>query len=356
MSRAKILVHHDDLERFVAAAFAARGMANADARIIAGVLVWANLRGGDSHGVVRVPRYLEMIEAGDMDPKARPHFDVDAPARFVLDARRAAGAVAMTHAIAVAIERAKTAGVCVGVVHHTTHTGAIGHYAQTAAERGCAAIIAAAGVPLMAYHGAKVRSLSTSPLAIATPTATRGPLVLDMATSVAAMGRLNQARASGDPIPAGWALAEDGTPTTDPARAAIPLPIAGPKGSGLALMFELLTGVLGGAPALVPALGAERRRRHIQNVFMLVADIGAFRDPAAFGRDADELVDVVKHLPARDGVDEILLPGERSRRTEAARRAGGIPIPPKTWDALSKVAGTLALKMPATLSAAEHKG
>src|SRR5262249_17491302 len=152
--------------------------------------------------------------------------------RFVLDGQRCAGPVAMMQASAVAAERAKLNGLCIGLVRHTTHTGAIGRYAQGIATRGCIALIAVAGVPLMAYHGARLRSVSTSPLAIAIPAAGR-PLVLDMAASVAALGRLVQARARGEPVPQSWAISEDGTPTTDPKSAAIPLPLGGAKGSGL---------------------------------------------------------------------------------------------------------------------------
>jgi ureidoglycolate dehydrogenase (NAD+) len=353
VSRARILVRHTDLARFIVAAFTAKGMAADDAATVADALVWANLRGGDSHGVVRLPRYVEMIASGDMDPLARPAFVLDCPARFVLDGARCAGPVAMMQAIAAATERAKASGLCLGLVRHTTHTGAIGRYAKWAAERGCIVVIAVAGVPLMAYHGARVRSLSTSPLAIAVPSA-HGPVVLDMATSVAALGRLMQARTGTEPIPDGWALAEDGTPTTDPKKAAIPLPLGGPKGSGLSLMFEFITGILGGAPALAPALGPERRRRHTQNALILAIDVAGFRPPAEFDKDAGELIDIIRHLPVRDGFTEVLLPGERGRRTEAARRTAGIPVPPTTWEALGRLAKALAIELPAAIPEAER--
>jgi ureidoglycolate dehydrogenase (NAD+) len=208
--------------------------------------------------------------------------------------------------------------------------------------------IAVAGIPLMAYHGARVRSVSTSPLAIGVPTG-RGPVVLDMATSVAALGRLVQARAAGDPIPHGWAIAEDGTPATDPKTAAIPLPLGGPKGSGLSLMFEFIAGLLSGAPVLAPALGPNHSTRHTQNAFILALDVAAFRPPADLAADADELIDVIKSLPVRDGFDEILLPGERGRRIETARRTTGIPIRPATWEALGVLAKKLAIDLPPSL-------
>jgi ureidoglycolate dehydrogenase (NAD+) len=115
-------------------------------------------------------------------------------------------------------------------------------------------------------------------------------------------------------------------------------------------MFEFLTGVLSGAPALAPALGPERRRRHTQNTMLLVIDVAAFRPPAEFARDADELTDIIKRLPPREGFAEILLPGERGRRSEEARRAGGIPLPPATWDALGRMAQGLGQDLPPVLS------
>jgi ureidoglycolate dehydrogenase (NAD+) len=348
VSKTPFLVSHVDLARFIVTAFAAKGMAADDAEIIADALVWADLRGGDSHGVVRLPRYIELIDKKEMDPAARPILALDTPLQFVLDGMRCAGPIAMMRAITVAGERAKRGGLCIGLVRHTTHTGAIGRYAQVLAERGCIAVIAVAGIPLMAYHGTRVRSLSTSPLAIAVPTG-REPLVLDMATSVAALGRLVQARAAGEPVSDGWAIAEDGTATTDPKLAAIPLPLGGPKGSGLSLMFEFMAGLLSGAPVLAPALGPKRSTRHTQNAFILAVDVAPFRQPAEFAAEADELVDLIKALPLRPGFDEILLPGERGRRMEALRRKAGIPLRPATWKALDGLAKKLTIDLPRTL-------
>jgi len=195
-----------------------------------------------------------------------------------------------------------------------------------------------------------VRSVSTSPLAIGVPTG-GGPLVLDMATSVAALGRLVQARNAGETIPEGWAIAEDGTPTTDPKAAAIPLPLGGPKGSGLSLMFEMVAGVLAGAPVLAPALGPQRRTRHTQNAFILALDVAGFRPPAEFSADADALIDVIKGLPLRAGFDEILLPGERGGLSQAARSDTGIPIAPSAWEALNRLARETQVDLPPVIAA-----
>jgi ureidoglycolate dehydrogenase (NAD+) len=343
-----VRVQHDDLARFVAAAFAAKGMEAADAAVMADVLVWANLRGGDGHGVARLPRYLEMIEQGDMDPRGRPHLVRDTDAFFILDAGRAAGPIALMEAVVTATERAKARGAAIAIMRDATHAGAIGRYALVPVERGCACIILAAAYPFMPYHGAKVPSLPTAPVVMGVPTARHGPVVLDMASSIVAMGKINQARTKGEPLPEGLALDRDGRPTTDPIAATMPLPLGGPKGSGLSLMMEFLTGVLGGAAILTRVLGAEKSTRNTQNALIVVMDAAAFRPDGAFLADADELADLIKALPLREGFDEILLPGERGRRVEAERRAKGIPLPANTWNALKAISAAHAIALPTT--------
>ena len=145
-------------------------------------------------------------------------------------------------------------------------------------------------------------------------------------------------------------LTAEGEPTTDPNTAEILLPLGGPKGSGLGLMFEMLASVLAAAPIQARALGPEKRTRHTGNTAMLVIDIETFRPLAGFTKDADALAAIIKALPRQAGFDEITLPGERSQRTEARRRKNGIPIPAKLWDELEKIGKTHNVKMPALLS------
>ena len=345
-----IRVHHDDLARFIARAFETKDMSAADAAVVADVLVWANLRGGDGHGVARLPRYLEMIDRQEMDPRGRPHMALAADSFFILDAARSAGPVAMMEAVAAATERAKARGACIGLMRGATHAGAIGRYAYHAVERGCACIILAAAYPFMPYHGAKVASLPTAPVVMGVPTVQHGPIVLDMASSIIAMGKIHQARVRNEPLGEGLALDADGKPTIEPKKAAMPLPLGGPKGSGLSLMIELLAGVLGGASILTKVLGPERSTRNAQNALLVVMDVAAFRPDGGYQEDADTLADIIKGLPLREGFDEILLPGERGRRTEGERRQKGIPLPADTWNALKTVAKACAIDLPAPKS------
>ncbi|HEY2528735.1 MAG TPA: Ldh family oxidoreductase [Xanthobacteraceae bacterium] len=342
----KAATSHDELGRFIRHVLIANGSTETDAATVAEGLVWANLRGVDGHGVSRLPRYLNLIKRGEIDPKAQPRLSHDRAATFVIDGGHGFGPVAAMQAAALAVERAKTAGVCFGLVRETTHTGAIGRYAQWMAERGCAAVIMGAGPALMAYHGARVASMATSPIAIAVPSG-NGPIVLDMATSTISNGKILQARQTGEPLPEGTVLTAEGEPTTEPRKAEILLPLGGPKGSGLGLMFEMLASVLAAAPIQTRALGPEKRTRHTQNTAMLAIDISTFRSLADFTRDADALAAIIRALPRQAGFDEITLPGERSSRTEVRRRKFGIPIPPKLWEELCVIAKVHAIKMPA---------
>jgi ureidoglycolate dehydrogenase (NAD+) len=261
----------------------------------------------------------------------------------------------MDAAVTTLREQAKATGIAFALVRDTSHTGAIGYYAEQLAETGLAALIAVAGPPLMAYQGAAVASVSTSPLALAVPGEEgAAPIVLDMATSVAAMGRIMEARRAGKPIPPDWALAADGAPTTDAAKAVLPLPLGGPKGAGLSLMFELMTGVLAANPILTGAIASEETRKNalngLQNAMLLAIDVAVFRPLADFRRDAGALGAALKALPKQPGTEEILLPGERGGRRAGERRAKGIPVPPPLWETLTKLAAERNVALPATKS------
>jgi len=348
VSAGTIAVGHEELGRFIREILVAHGARAADAAVVAEGLVWANLRGGDGHGVSRLPRYVKLLADGEIDTKVKPRLTEDRGATFVLDCGHGFGPVAVMQAAALAVERAGQTGVCFGLVRETTHTGAIGRYAQWIAERGCAAVLMGAGPALMAYHGTRVASMGTSPIAMAVPSG-KGPIVFDMATSTISNGKILQSRATGAPLPPHTVLTAAGEPTTDPKTAEILLPLGGPKGSGLALMFELIASVLAGAPIQARTLGPEKRTRNTGNTAMFVIDIATFRPVADFAADADTLAALLKALPRQAGFDDVTMPGERSGRTEAARRKSGIPIPARLWAELEAIAKADAVKMPAAI-------
>ena len=351
MSASAKLVGHEELGRFIADILVKHGASAHDAAIVAKGLVWANLRGGDGHGVSRLPRYVRLLVSGEIDAKAQPRLVHDRGATLMIDGGHGFGPVAVMEGAARAVERAKQTGVCFALIRHTTHTGAIGRYAQWIAGRGCATLLMGAGPTLMAYHGARVASMATSPIAIAVPSS-NGLIALDMSSSTISNGKILQARATGAALPEGTVLTAAGEPTTDPKQAETLLPLGGPKGSGLAFMFEMLASVLAAAPIQAPALSPQKRTRHTANTAMLVIDIETFRPLIDFQADADALAAVVKALPRRAGFDEILLPGERGSHTEAARIKTGIPIPAKLWEELAAMAKADGVRMPSTRDAA----
>jgi len=348
---AKVLVSAAGLRALVSGIFAARGTSEAGAAAVAGALVWANLRGVDSHGVSRVPRYLELFDKGESVPGAVPTVRRPRSAIAIVDAHAAPGPVAMNRAADEAVACARECGIGWASVRGTVHTGAIGYYASRIAAAGMAAVGVVAGVPNMAYPGAKGAAVATSPLAVAVPAGRHELVLLDMATAVMALGRIAQLKAAGKELPPGVALTADGEPTTDPALAKVPVPVGGAKGAGMSLVFEMLASGLAANP-IVPSYhaGTKEGRRHRQNGFLLAIDVAAFLPLDEFTATIDDTVDAIKSLPPAEGTSEILVPGERGRRTEASRCAAGIPLGAKVWRELAEVATALDVTVPTPLS------
>jgi len=335
------------LRRFTRDIFVAAGLSDDHATTIADVLVWADLRGVESHGVARIPMYVRLLDAGDLNPTATITVATETPAAVMFDMDRAPGPVAMTTACAAAMEKAREVGIGFALARRTTHTAALGYYTSAAARGGMAAIAFAASVPMMAYHGARAAAVSTSPVSIAVPGGARGPLVLDMATSVISAGGLAQARRAGRPIPPGLALDDQGAPTTDPAKATIPRPLGDYKGSGLSLMIECLASLVASNPIVAETFSrAPAERRHTQNGLVLAIDVARFADPAVFRAEVERLVATIKALPREPGVEELLVPGERGDRELARRSRDGIPLARGTLDDLARIAARFEVPMP----------
>ena len=349
MSEGTRRVRADALESFVASVFAAAGTPAADAGTIAEVLVWANLRGIDTHGVLRVPGYVGRIESGEFNPRPDISVVAELPAATVIDADRAFGPVGMSRGMEIAVAKAREAGIGVCIVRRVTHMAAIGWFALKAAREDMIGLVFGSSKPNMAWHGARARGVATSPIAIAVPGTAREPILLDMSTSTGSMGQVMFARDSGTPLEPGVALTERGEPTTDAGAARFLTPLGGAKGAGLSLMFECLTGVLVGNPLIATALGPEGNWRHSQNGFALAIDIAAFTEPARYRQDIDTLVDALKALPAAGGQDEVRVPGERGYRVMAERLESGIPLPAGTWRRLAEVAEELGVALPAVV-------
>jgi LDH2 family malate/lactate/ureidoglycolate dehydrogenase len=246
----------------------------------------------------------------------------------LVDADKAPGAVAMHRATETVAQLAKAAGSACVLVRHTTHTGALGCYIEQLAEVGLVGIAMAASGPHMVYHGAAAAGVSTGPLAIGVPGLEgQPPVILDMASSAIALGKIAQARLTGDALPDGAAVDADGQPTIDATKAVTPLPLGGPKGSGLSLMMELLCSCFTGAGILAPALAAGAKGApHRQNAMVMALDLTRLSSAPVVQRELRDLFASLKALP-RAGDSPIFLPGEIGSMQAATRQRSGIPLP-----------------------------
>jgi LDH2 family malate/lactate/ureidoglycolate dehydrogenase len=343
----KVIISAEELAALTEKIFTAGGMNPAHAATVAEVLVWADLRGSPSHGVQRIPRYMEIIDAGEMNKNAAMRIIKEMPGAVLIDADRAPGQVAMTLAAEQATRKAKESGIGLALVRRTTHTAALGFYTRLAALKGMAALAGSASWPNMIYHGAREVGVATNPLAIAVPRRGDEPMIFDMATGVVALGKIVHAARSGEAIPEGWALDAKGNPTTDPNLAVLPLPLGGPKGSGLSLMIECIASLITSNPLIAETLEeTEEGKKHRQNAFLIAIDIGAFGTLDLFTANLERTVTNLKALPRQDGVDEILMPGERGARTLAKRWGDGIIIPGATWTSIGVVAARFGIPLP----------
>lgn len=332
----------DDLKAFAGELLQAGGYTAAHAKRTADILVWANARGANSHGVLRIPRYVEMVEQGLIDPVADPQIVKQDGAIGVIEAARAPGPSAMVGAMDTAIDIASRLNIGWCSARNITHAGAVGYFALRAAERGYIGIVMTASGPLMAYHGARVSGLSTNPISISVPA--RGkPLLLDMSTSTVALGKIMHAKDAGTPIPAGWAINSDGAPATDPAQVATLTPLGGPKGSGLSLMIEVLSSVLVANPVIATVLGGGKGA---MNGAALAIKVDAFGASDIFAAHIAELGQRLKALPKAADTEEILLPGERGFRLGEERLRDGIPVAEGTLNRLVDLAGKLGVRQP----------
>jgi LDH2 family malate/lactate/ureidoglycolate dehydrogenase len=338
------------LKQFTQDVFVKTGFMPEDAEVKADVLVWANLRGTDSHGVLRIPWYVELIDKGQMKPRPDIRIEKETAAALLIDADYSPGPVVTVMAMKRVMQKARGVGIGWAVIRNTMHQGAMAYYALMAAKEGMAGITFVCNPPNMAPYGARVPGVHNSPIAIAVPGQRRRPLSLDMATSVAAGGKLSLAIDKGVPIPEGWAMDKDGKPTTDPKAAAVLLPTGAYKGSGLALMFECLSSLMVGNPLLEPALqGKPGATQHRQNSVVAAVNIGLFTDLTAYKSRVDTVGDLLKGLARADGFDEILVPGEPEDRVHEERAKHGIPLPPGTLMNLRQVSERFHIPVPPAL-------
>jgi LDH2 family malate/lactate/ureidoglycolate dehydrogenase len=319
-----------------------------------GCLVKAELRGIDSHGLVRLPVYARRIQAGVV--KARPDIRVlsSATAAALVDGDNGLGPVAGARAMDVALDLARKHGTGFVGVRHSNHFGPAAYYVERAIDQGFVGLALSNAPPHMAPFGGRTRFLGTNPVAVGIPAGNEDPLIFDASTSVVARGKIIMAAHSGSPIPEGWALDPDGRPTSDAAQglAGAVLPFGGPKGSAISFIIDILCGVLTGA-AFASHLKTLEDLGSVQNVGHIMAAVRTdlFGTDAAFRERMDAILRMLKASPPAPGVARVLVPGEIELANERRARQHGIDLSPAVAAQLTSLGDELGVEFPSCLAA-----
>lgn len=320
-------VNAEQLKRYCTDILIAAGIPSVEADVIADNLVDANTIGVDSHGVTRLADYLKHLDEGKIETKTKLTLERETATTALFNAHNGWGQYAGKIAMETAIEKAKKHGSAIVGVKNSNHFGTASYFSRMAAEQGCLGISMTNASPIMVPWGAKKPTLGTNPIAIAVP-ADPNPVILDMATSTVARGKINLAAKNGEPIPEGWAVDEHGEPTTDAKEAlkGFLLPF-GAKGSGLAMMIDIMTGVMTGAMfgANVPRMYDDPEPQQLGHLF-IVFHIEAFMPLDQFKRRMDERIKQTIESPPSKGFDRVLMPGDLEQETKQRRLAEGIPL------------------------------
>ena len=341
-----------DLAALARDLLAAAGAPADKASLVAEALVDADIEGLGSHGLMLLPMYLDRIGAGSVAPAAEGRIVSDTGAQIVLDAENGLGHVTAARAAALAVERARTHGLAAVAVRNAFHFGAAGRFARSMAEAGCVGIVMANTRPLMPAPGGGERVVGNNPVAIAVP-GPAAPIVLDLALSAGAMGKIRLAESRGEAIEPGWATDAAGLPTTDPAEAiaGMLLPAGGAKGFGLAVMVDLLTGGLASGAigeAVRPLYGDLSKPYGSANLFLAI-DIAGFRPVADFTAAAGAFADRIRASRAAPGAGPVRMPGDRANEAHRAF-SGDCRLAAATRASLLAAAGRLGVAVPASLA------
>ena len=339
----------NQLQKITTDIFEAGGIPSDEAAIIGQLLVASNLAGHDSHGVIRIPQYIGLIESGLIQPEAPMEIERESVSHALINGNWGFGHVIAQKAMSLAIEKATASTISAVSVYNCNHIGRIGSYPLMAAEAGMAGItmVNAGGTALyVAPFGGRDGRLATNPIAIATPTRNGHPALLDITSSVVAQGKIRVAVNRGDSVPPGWLINNEGEPTQNPQDlmetppgALLPLGgTAGHKGYALGLMIDILGGALSGA-----GCSGSGNTRLQNGVLMIALDIANFTPLEDFYDHVDGLIAHVKAAPIAPGFEEILTPGEIEARQTEDRLREGIPIDDETWRQIQETAAEVGI-------------
>ena len=331
----------DDLNDFVSAVFRQCGMSQSDSALLADTLTQADLRGVHSHGVLRVPEYVKMLQPGGVDPTGRPSVVKDAAASLLIDGRNSMGQIAATFAMDQAIARAETTNVAVAAVRGSNHCGAMAYYAMQALPHDMIGLATTNALPTMAPWGGVDNIVGINPLAAAIPADKETPIVLDTAFSGSSHGKIRVYHQKGAAIPPNWAFDTEGKPTTDAAKALEGLmqPIGDYKGVGLAIVMGILSALLSGA-SYCTEMGnlADGAKPGVDGHFFLALKVAAFEEPARFKQRVDGIIQQIQFSRRAEGVDRLYAPGQLEAETATSYRQEGIPLNEATLAGLDTAA------------------
>ncbi len=344
-------VRSDDLFKFSVDVFLKVGVPRKDAETVSEHLVTANLRGVDSHGAfVRIPHYVSAVQKGIINPKSKARFVKNTSNLALIDGDRGFGPVVAMKATELAVWRAKRTGICLVGARNMSHVGMLARYTLRVVEEDMIGLAATNSPPIVVPWGGTKPVFGTNPFTIGFPVDENLSIIVDMATSVVAAGKIAVYASKGERIPEGWAFDKDGKPTTDPKAfldKGMLLPFGGYKGYGLSLSVEVFAGLLIGAP-----FGSRIARGWAtQGGFLVEAiNVSSFRPYMEYQKDMFELIQAIKSNPPAEGFNEVLLPGEPERREYEKRLSQGIPVYPDTWESLKKVSHELGVDLPPVMS------
>lgn len=335
----------DKLRAFATAAYTAAGLSARDAAVCADSLVQADLWGHQSHGVMRLAWYLARLKSG-VCKVAQPEKIIAAGAIAVIDGHDAMGQIVAKHVAEDAIARAKQHGIGAVAVRNSGHFGTAAYFTLMAARANCIGFLTTNASPSMAPWGGRKKTVGNNPWSWACPAGRHAPMVLDIANTGVARGKIYLARQRGERIPDGWAMSAEGVPTTDPQEAidGIILPMGGHKGYAISVIMDMLSGVLTGSGVGSQVTGPyQPKHRSAAGHFMIVLDIAPFQPVADFNRRIEAQIAELKSSPLAPGAGGIFYPGEIEARNDEANRRDGLALPEDTLADLRKVAADFDL-------------
>jgi LDH2 family malate/lactate/ureidoglycolate dehydrogenase len=347
MEKGKLLVSSETLLALAQEIFIRVGLGKRDAKIIADHLIEANLRGVESHGLSRIPIYVKRMREGLVNLKGEIGITQETPASALINGNNLPGILVAQKAIEISVAKAQSSGMAVVGVNQSNHCGMLASYAKYAVKNGCIAIITSNASPSMAPWGGKESFFGTNPICYGIPAGMENHIIMDMATSVVAKGKIRLAEKNRQLIPNDWAISREGHSTTDPteALAGLVLPFGGPKGYGLVLLIDVLSAILTGAnngPHVSSMF--ESKVQGIGHFFMVIrADI--FQPFDTFTSKIDQMIKEIRSVKSMEGVNQIYLPGEIELEMEKRRRLEGIPLSESLIQDLRQIGRDLKLDM-----------